>query len=156
MIRAVRMAAHGTGRPAPGQRASPLAASGKTRRVPHAADPRIVVVRHGSTEWSDNGRHTGRTDLELTDQGREQAGLLAPALAGRPFALVLSSPLSRALETARRAGFGAQVDECDDLAEWDYGRYEGLTTPQIREQTPGWTVWTHPCPDGETAADVAA
>ena len=133
-----------------------VGSSGKTRPVPDPTDPRIVLVRHGSTPWSDSGRHTGRTDIQLTEEGEAQAERLAPALAGRPFALVLSSPLSRALETARRAGFGDRVEQCDDLVEWDYGEYEGLTTTQIRERMPEWTVWTHPCPGGETAAQVAA
>lgn len=124
--------------------------------MPDPAEPRIVLVRHGSTVWSDTGRHTGATDVALTEQGRAQADRLAPVLARRRFAMVLASPRSRARETATRAGFGERVEPCADLAEWDYGEYEGLTTPEIRRRAPGWTVWTQPCPGGETAAQVGA
>jgi probable phosphoglycerate mutase len=116
---------------------------------------RVVVVRHGETAWSAGGRHTGRTDVELTPAGEASARTLVPALAAWRFAHVVTSPLARARVTAALAGFpDAEVD--DDLAEWDYGDYEGITTPQIRETVPGWTVWTHPVPGGEVAADVAA
>jgi broad specificity phosphatase PhoE len=118
---------------------------------------RLILLRHGETEWSRNGRHTGRTDLELTDDGREQAKLAAEALADLRLdhPLVLSSPRHRALATAELAGL--HVDEVTPLlAEWDYGDYEGLTTPQIREQVPDWMVWTHGCPGGESIADVTA
>lgn len=127
------------------------------------AGPRAVLVRHGETEWSRDGRHTGsRTDLPLTDRGRAAAEALAPRLAalarrqpGGAFALVLTSPLQRAVETASLAGLaGAESD--DDLREWDYGKFDGLTTAQIREQSPGWTVWTGECPGGETIEQVAA
>jgi len=115
----------------------------------------IWLVRHGATEWSATGRHTGRTDLPLTEEGRRRAAGLAPALEGRAFALVLSSPLRRARDTATLAGFpDPELDP--DLREWDYGDYEGRSTPDIRREAPGWTVWTHPCPNGETADDVAA
>lgn len=115
---------------------------------------RIVVVRHGETEWSAAGRHTSRTDLPLTDDGRRRAGGLASALGG-PFALVLCSPLRRARETAEIAGFAdAEID--DDLREWDYGQYEGLTTPEIRAQNPDWSLWRDGCPGGERPDDVAA
>lgn len=117
--------------------------------------PRLVVVRHGDTEWSASGRHTGSTDVELTAEGRAAAGSLGAALSGWRFALVLTSPLRRARETAALAGFPDAVVE-PDLVEWDYGAYEGLTTPEIREAVPGWAVWTHPVPDGERAEDVAA
>ena len=117
--------------------------------------PRVVVVRHGETEWSASGRHTGSTDVELTEQGRAAAGTLGAALAGWRFALVLTSPLRRASETAALAGFPDAVVE-PDLVEWDYGAYEGITTPEIRETVPGWTVWTHPVPGGEAAEQVAA
>ena len=116
---------------------------------------RLLLIRHGQTAWSLSGQHTGLTDVPLTDHGREQAAQLAPRLRDRMFALVLSSPLSRARDTAELAGLG-DVELDDQLHEWDYGDYEGLTTDTIREQVPGWTVWTDPCPGGETADQVAA
>ncbi len=116
--------------------------------------PQAWLVRHGETEWARLGRHTGRTDVPLTDKGRAQARLLAARLGRRRFALVLSSPLSRALETARLAGY-PDVEVEPDLREWHYGAYEGLTTPQIRESVPGWAVWSHPVIGGETADEVA-
>jgi broad specificity phosphatase PhoE len=115
-----------------------------------------LVIRHAETEWSANGRHTGRTDIPLTDNGRERARRLAPRLAGRDFAAVFTSPLSRARETCELAGLGARAQLRDDLMEWDYGEYEGLTTPQIRETRPDWNLWRDGCPGGETAADVGA
>lgn len=115
----------------------------------------LWVVRHGATEWSVSGRHTGRTDLPLTAAGEESARGLAPRLADVGFDLVLTSPRRRARRTAELAGF-ADASTDPDLGEWDYGEYEGITTAQIRETVPGWTVWTHPCPGGETAAQVAA
>jgi broad specificity phosphatase PhoE len=115
----------------------------------------IVLVRHGETEWSRDGRHTGHTDVPLTARGREQAASLGAALAGRSFSRVLTSPLSRAADTARLAGFGA-AEERDELREWDYGSYEGRKTSGIREERPGWTLWIDGVPDGETAAEVAA
>jgi broad specificity phosphatase PhoE len=115
----------------------------------------VWLVRHGATEWSESGRHTSVTDLPLLKPGERAAAALAPRLAGHDFALVLTSPRARARRTAELAGFpSAEVDA--DLAEWDYGDYEGLTTDQIREQVPGWTVFSHPCPGGETAAEVGA
>lgn len=119
----------------------------------------VYLVRHGQTEWSEQGRHTGRTDVPLTPQGElraRRAGRLLATLRGdRPPALVLSSPRRRALHTAELAGL--TVDEVtEDLAEWNYGAYEGLTTPQIREQVPDWTVWTHDIPDGETPTQIGA
>jgi broad specificity phosphatase PhoE len=120
-------------------------------------DARILLVRHGETEWSRSGRHTGRTDVPLTQRGRDRARALQPllqSLLGEASpALVLSSPRSRALDTAELAGLQPETDE--QLAEWDYGNYEGRTTPEIRETVPGWTVWTHPTPGGETADQVA-
>ena len=113
-----------------------------------------LLVRHAETEWSKSGRHTGRTDIPLTDDGRERARSLAPVLAGREFAAVLSSPLSRARETCELAGLGERMQLRDDLLEWDYGSYEGLTTPQIRESRPDWYLWRDGCPGGETASDV--
>jgi broad specificity phosphatase PhoE len=114
----------------------------------------ILLVRHGETEWSRDRKHTGRTDLPLTDTGRREAGKLRDAVAGRSFARVLSSPLSRALETCRLAGLGDQAELTGDLCEWDYGEYEGITTAEIRKQRPDWYLWRDGCPDGETAADV--
>ena len=115
---------------------------------------RIVLVRHAETEWSVSGRHTGRTDLPLLDAGREQAERLRDVLANHHFALVLTSPLQRAAETARLAGLDAERDP--DLLEWDYGDYEGRTTPDIRAERPDWELFRDGVPNGETAADVAA
>ncbi|GAA4419956.1 acid phosphatase [Actinokineospora soli] len=117
----------------------------------------VYLLRHGETEWSASGRHTSRTDLPLTEHGErgaKRAGdILAKLLTTTPY--VISSPRKRALDTAKLAGL--TVDEVtEDVREWDYGDYEGLTTPQIRETVPGWTVWTHPCPGGETADEVTA
>jgi probable phosphoglycerate mutase len=114
----------------------------------------LVIVRHADTEWTVSGRHTGRTDIPLNETGRERAAALADRLAGRSFAAVWSSPLSRARETARLAGFEPVLH--GQLEEWDYGEYEGLTTPQILEQRPGWDLWRDGCPRGEEAADVGA
>lgn len=118
---------------------------------------RLLLLRHGETEWSRLGRHTGRTDLELLDIGRDQARSAAEALGDLQLRnpVVISSPRRRALQTAELAGLSV-AEVSPDLAEWDYGDYEGLTTPQIRETVPGWTVWTHPCPGGETAEQVTA
>jgi probable phosphoglycerate mutase len=115
---------------------------------------RIVVVRHGETEWSLSGQHTSRTDLPLTTNGRKRATALRDLLSGYSFALVLSSPLRRALETCEIAGYGDVVELDDDLREWDYGEYEGLTTPQIRETRPDWNLWRDGCPGGEGPAEV--
>ena len=114
----------------------------------------LWLVRHGETEWSRDGLHTSVTDVPLTENGIEAAREVGRRLAGHAFSLVLTSPRSRARETAALAGFPDAVVE-DDLAEWDYGRYEGITTAQIRESVPCWTVWTHAVPDGETASEVA-
>jgi broad specificity phosphatase PhoE len=114
----------------------------------------IVLARHGETEWSRDLKHTGRTDIPLTDGGRQEGLRLRDALAGRTFERVLSSPLERALETCRLAGLGDQVETTDDLLEWNYGEYEGITTKEIRESRPGWYLWRDGCPGGETAADV--
>ena len=116
----------------------------------------VVLVRHGETEWSRTGKHTGRTDVELTDRGREQARALGDALRGRPFALSLTSPLRRARETCDIAGFGDAAQDRDELQEWDYGDYEGRTTPEIRAERAGWTLWRDGVPGGETAAEVGA
>jgi broad specificity phosphatase PhoE len=114
----------------------------------------IVLARHGETEWSRDRRHTGRTDIPLTENGRRQAAVLRDALAGRSFARVLSSPLSRALDTCREAGLGDLAELTPDLYEWDYGEYEGITTAEIRTRRPGWNLWRDGCPGGETAGDV--
>ena len=117
--------------------------------------PELWVARHGETEWTISRRHTGRTDLPLTAEGERVAREeLAPKLAGVHFDLVLSSPLRRALETARLAGFEPEVDE--RLREMDYGDYEGLTTAEIKQQRPSWDLWRDGCPGGETADDVGA
>jgi len=118
-------------------------------------EQQVWLVRHAETEWSKSGRHTGRTNVPLTDAGRERARELAGRLDGHDFALVLSSPLDRARETARLAGLGDRCEVREDLLEWDYGDYEGVTTAEIRETVPGWTVWTHPTPGGETAQQVS-
>jgi len=121
----------------------------------HSDGPELWVVRHGETEWSRDGRHTSVTDLPLTEAGEEAATALAPRLADVEFDLVLTSPRHRARRTAELAGFAdAEVD--DDLVEWAYGDYEGVTTAEIRGDVPGWTVWTHPVPGGETADQVSA
>ena len=114
----------------------------------------MVLVRHGETEWSLNGRHTGKTDIPLTEEGRRQARALGSQLGAWRFALVLTSPLQRALETCRLAGYGEQAQQRPDLVEWDYGRYEGLTSNQIEEIDPGWSLWRDGGPGGEKAADV--
>ena len=117
--------------------------------------PELWVARHGQTAWTISRQHTGRTDLPLTDDGERLAREeLAPKLAGVDFDLVLSSPLRRALETARLAGFEPEVDE--RLREMDYGEYEGLTTAEIRERRPDWDLWRDGCPGGETPDDVGA
>jgi broad specificity phosphatase PhoE len=116
----------------------------------------IVLARHGETEWSKNGRHTGRTDVPLTDEGRVQAELLGTSLAGIQFECVYTSPLSRASDTARLAGLEGAAEVRDELLEWDYGEYEGHTTAEIREGRPDWLLWRDGCPAGESAADVGA
>ena len=116
--------------------------------------PQVVLVRHGETAWSRSGQHTGRTDVPLTDLGRRQGETLADVLGRRRFARVLTSPLRRALDTCRLAGLGPQAELCADLVEWDYGGYEGRTTPDIRREVPGWSLFRDGVPDGETADDV--
>ncbi|HEY3021902.1 MAG TPA: histidine phosphatase family protein [Solirubrobacteraceae bacterium] len=115
----------------------------------------LWLARHGETEWTLSRRHTGRTDLPLTPAGEAAAGdELAPKLAGVTFDLVLSSPLRRARDTARLAGFDPELDE--RLRELDYGDYEGLTTAEIQRARPGWDLWTDGCPGGESVEDVGA
>lgn len=134
-----------------------------TTRSPEAdADPpaaqrdgvQLWVVRHGETEWSRDHRHTSHTDLPLLPVGEDAARKLAARLAEVSFGLVLTSPLRRARDTAVLAGFGA-AEVTDDLVEWDYGEYEGITTEQIREREPGWSVWRSGAPGGELAGEVA-
>lgn len=119
------------------------------------AGPRVFLVRHGATEWSVTGQHTGRTDLPLTDEGREQAKRLGARLAREEFAVVLVSPLRRATETARLAGFGEVAEPEPDLMEWDYGDYDGRRTADIRRDRPGWTPWEGGYPGGETLGELA-
>ncbi|HTY30450.1 acid phosphatase [Mycobacterium sp.] len=117
---------------------------------------RLVLLRHGETEWSKSGRHTGRTDIDLTDNGRVQAELAGRVLSelNLDHPLIISSPRRRAMTTAKLAGL--TIDEVSPLlAEWDYGAYEGLTTPEIRETDPDWLVWTHGCPEGESVKQVS-
>jgi len=117
--------------------------------------PEILLARHGETEWSRDLRHTGRTDVPLTELGRRQAAALRPRLEGRDFARVLVSPLSRAVETCALTGLGDRAERRPELVELDYGEAEGLTTAQLRERVPGWTVWTHATPRAETLDEVA-
>lgn len=117
--------------------------------------PRIWLVRHGETEWAVLGRHTGHTDIALTRAGRRQAEALVPRLRGFAFTEVRSSPLIRALDTARLAGFGKHVVIDPDLREWDYGADDGRTTPEIRAERPGWTIWRDGVRGGEAIESVA-
>ena len=117
--------------------------------------PELWLIRHGETEWSRSGAHTGLTDLPLTAAGAAAATRLAAPLAAHPFALVLTSPLQRARRTARLAGFPDALPD-PNLVEWNYGDYEGLSTPQIQVDRPGWNLWRDGVPHGETAAQVAA
>lgn len=118
---------------------------------------RLVLVRHGETSWSRQRRHTGRTDIPLDDAGRKKAGALRAVLAALPGvdkATVLTSPLQRARATAELAGLGDRAEVCDDLLEWDYGVFEGRRTVDIREELPGWSVWTGPITEGESVDQV--
>jgi broad specificity phosphatase PhoE len=118
--------------------------------------PRVILVRHGETEWSRDGRHTGRTDVPLTAEGERRARALGERLAGCRFAAVHTSPLSRARRTCELAGFGDRARVDPDLAEWDYGEYEGRKTAEIRKERPGWVLFRDGCPSGESAARVGA
>jgi broad specificity phosphatase PhoE len=118
------------------------------------AKPELVLVRHGETAWSRDGRHTGKTDIPLTEEGHRQAKALGPELKPWTFALVLTSPLQRATETCRLAGYGKRAQTRLELMEWDYGRYEGMTTKQITQTRPDWSLWRDGGPGGEKAADV--
>lgn len=117
---------------------------------------KLVLVRHGETEWSRTGQHTGRTDIELTKRGRNQAALVAPTLEGWDFTHYYSSPLSRARETAELAVIGHDLEIDDNLMEWDYGIYEGRTNAEIQEDEPGWSKWSGSLEGGESATDVGA
>jgi broad specificity phosphatase PhoE len=116
----------------------------------------IVLVRHGETEWSRTLRHTGRTNIPLTDAGREQAAVLVGPLGEWDFDRVITSPLGRARETCRLAGLEERAEFDDALVEWDYGEYEGITTAQIRERRPDWNLWRDGCPGGEQVSDLGA
>jgi broad specificity phosphatase PhoE len=116
--------------------------------------PSVFLARHGETEWSASGKHTSHTDIELTERGERAARALGERLSGRDYALVLTSPLRRARDTCTLAGLAEHAEVDPDLREFEYGDYEGLTTPEIREQFPGWDLWRDGCPGGETARQV--
>jgi probable phosphoglycerate mutase len=122
----------------------------------HVLARRAILIRHGETEWTLSGQHTGITDIPLTEHGRETARQLAPLAAKTRFVLVLTSPLHRARETCELAGLGDQAQIEPDLIEWNYGEFEGLTTKEIHERQPGWMLFTDGCPGGEGPAAVAA
>jgi broad specificity phosphatase PhoE len=117
-------------------------------------DARAVLVRHAETEWTRSGQHTGRTDLPLTEQGRQEAAALAERLRAWRFSRVLVSPSRRARETCELCGLAARAEQREQLLEWDYGEYEGLTSAQIEARQPGWSLWRDGCPAGESAAQV--
>lgn len=116
----------------------------------------LWLLRHGATEWALNGRHTSCTDLPFLPKGEAEASALSPILSRQQFAAVFSSPLQRARRTCELAGLGDQMQICDDIIEWNYGDYEGITTTTIRQTVPNWTVWSHGCPGGEHAEHVEA
>jgi broad specificity phosphatase PhoE len=118
-------------------------------------DQKVYLLRHGETDWSLSGRHTGVTDLPLTENGRVAARLLKSVLAAETFALILTSPLNRARETCELAGFGERAKVDPDLVEWNYGEYEGLTTKEIHLTRPGWSIFRDGCPGGEAPEQVA-
>jgi len=118
------------------------------------AERRVWLVRHGETEWSKSGQHTGRTDIALTPNGERQAKALGRYLAGRKYALVLTSPMARAKATCRLAGLSEGAEVTEDLHEWNYGIYEGVTTKAVRVKQPGWTIWESSIPEGETVEQV--
>jgi broad specificity phosphatase PhoE len=126
--------------------------AGTSHRTPTRHD--LFLVRHGATAWSQSGQHTGRTDVPLLEEGREEARSLAPALERHRFARVLTSPLLRATETCALAGLSDRAEVTEDLVEWDYGEYEGRTTEEIREGRPGWDLWVDGVPGGETVGEV--
>ncbi len=118
--------------------------------------PEVYLARHGETEWTISRKHTGRTDIPLTERGERNARSLGERLAGMSFAKALVSPLQRATRTCELAGLGQQAEVEPDLMEWDYGEYEGLTTAEIRRQRPGWDLFRDGCPGGESVEAVAA
>ena len=146
----------------PRARGAPAHPDARRLRAPHDAPlpgpavSELVLIRHGETEWSRSMRHTGNTDIPLTEEGEAAARRMAERLAGRAFALVLTSPMQRARETARLAGFGDRAEVDEDLRERDYGDYEGVTTKEVRKTIPGWDVWRDEVPNGETLAQVGA
>jgi broad specificity phosphatase PhoE len=117
--------------------------------------PQLFLIRHGETEWSLSGAHTGLTDLPLTARGEQRAEAMGRYLNARPFALVLTSPLQRARETCRLAGYSASAVVDENLCEWNYGDYEGLSTADIQKDRPGWDIWNDGVPNGETVDQVA-
>ena len=117
---------------------------------------RAFLIRHGETEWSLSGQHTGTTDIPLTENGRNVARQLEPLLRAATFSLVLTSPLRRARQTCELAGLGAQAEVDANLLEWNYGEYEGLTSKQINETVPGWILFNDGCPGGESPSEVGA
>lgn len=141
---------------APSEPLEPGAQAGASGRVTAADRPELWLIRHGETEWSRAGRHTGRTDVPLTAIGAEQALALRARIGDQRFALVLSSPLRRAWDTCRLAGLAGAARATDDLLEWDYGAYEGRTTSEIRAEVSGWRIWTGGAPGGETVEEVGA
>jgi probable phosphoglycerate mutase len=123
-------------------------------RVNETRRKRVFLIRHGETEWSRSGQHTGRTDLELTEHGRDLARQLGPILESERFSLVLTSPLRRASDTCRLAGLGERAVSDPDLEEWDYGDYEGLTRSEIEDRNPSWVVFRDGCPGGEGPEEI--
>jgi len=119
-------------------------------------DQSVCLIRHGETEWSLNGRHTGTTDIPLTEHGRNVARLWKPVATQQTFALVMTSPMQRARETCELTGLGQQAEVDNDLREWNYGEYEGLTTEQIQAQRPSWMIFTDGCPGGESPDEIQA
>lgn len=133
-----------------------MAISGASPSPPRSGPGEALLIRHGETEWSLSGQHTGSTDIPLTENGARAAQRLGPYLAEQDFSLVLSSPLQRALQTCELAGLGERVQIDPDLKEWDYGAYEGLKPAEIHRQAPGWMIFRDGCPGGEAPDQVAA
>ena len=120
------------------------------------SEQKVYVVRHGETEWSISGQHTGITDIPLTENGRNQVKCLQPVLANEVFALVLTSPLHRARETCKLSGLGDKAEVEPNLVEWNYGKYEGVTSKEIHKTVPGWLVFNDGAPGGETPEQIGA